>query len=64
MLSKINRKNMEHRIQSEEKMSILLSLDGGGIRGLVLIRVIFFLSIANFLGSYAFGKKTWLFVMG
>lgn len=54
---------MEHRLQSGEKISIFLSLDGGGIRGLVLIRVIFYLH-ASFLDSYAFGKKTWFFIVG
>lgn len=35
----MNRQNIEKRFESGERLSILLSLDGGGIRGLVLIRV-------------------------
>lgn len=36
---KINRKNIESCLEAGEKLNVFLSLDGGGVRGLILNRV-------------------------
>ncbi|KAI1714244.1 patatin-like phospholipase domain-containing protein [Ditylenchus destructor] len=56
--NQINKQNIDAMLKRKDKLAILLSLDGGGIRGLILIRILIYLEWK--LGSSFWEKVDWV----